>query len=356
MDNYGGAIVGGMFGLANSAINNAWASRQAEQDRQRNYYFGEMAADNADKRTRALYQDFYSPEALMRQYKAAGLSPSMMFGGTPGQGGMAGAQGSGASGPQTPFMPVSMVEAAQAAALFAQAEKTKEETKTERGENAKGIAILANIGADTGNKKAATKLSEVQTDWQEVENYYQRDFKDLQLNELNSMVDNLHWQVQSSMYNAKKDKLDFLWNKEMYDEGVNPYKEQVANMVADTLLKGTQKELTEEQTKEVKQQVQYMIDDIFIRTMHLNNETFMQEFDRKLKEAETEFYKRSKDIMGTVTDQDKFNKWLDLGGRIVTTGAQIAALYFLKGKTPAVVPPTGTQYNGHRGMTRTGWN
>lgn len=350
-----GALIGGAAQFLTAGLNNEMAAARAREDRAENYKYGEMAAENADRRTRALYNDFYSPEALLRQYNEAGLSPSMMFGGTPGQGGMSGAQGTGAHGIQTPYMPMSLVDAAQAAALFAQAEKTKEETKTERGENAKGIAMLANIGADTGNKKAATKLAEVQTDWQEVENYYQRDFKDLQLEELEEMVNNLHWQAQSSMYNAKKDKIEFLWNKEMYDEGVNPYKEQVANIMADTLLKGAQKELTEEQTKEVRQQVQYMIDDIFIRKMHLDNETFMVDFDKNLKEAQTEYYKRCKEIMGEVTSEDKFNKWMDLGGRILSTGAQIAALYFLKGKAPAVVPPATPKYNGHHGMNRTGW-
>lgn len=164
MENYGGTIVGGMFGLLNSGINNAWAKRQAEEDRQRNYYFGEMEADNADKRTRALYQDFYSPEALMKQYKEAGLSPSMMFGGTPGQGGTPGAQGSGINGIQTPFMPVSLVEAAEAANLYAQTKKTKAET-----ENIE--AGTENVKTDTALKKLEERLksfqtSQFETEWQ----------------------------------------------------------------------------------------------------------------------------------------------------------------------------------------------
>lgn len=348
-------LVNAVGNIATAGINNAAAAERAREDRRENYMYGEMAANNADKRTRALYSDFYSPEALLRQYNEAGLSPSMMFGGTPGQGGMSGAQGTGASGIQTPYMPVSLVEAAQAAALFAQAEKTKEETKTERGENAKGVALLENIGADTGSKRANTKLTEVQTEWQEVENYYQRDFKDLQLNELEEQVNNLHWQAQSAMYTAKKDKLDFIWNKEMYDQGVNPYMENVKNMMADTLLKGAQKELTEEQVKEVRQHINYMIDDIFIRKMHLNNETFMTDFDKNLKEAEAEYYKKSKEIMGEVTNQDEFNKWMELGGRILSTAANVAALFFLKGKIPTVVPPVPRTYNGHKGMTADGW-
>lgn len=142
-----GAIIGAMAGMAQNAYNNEAAGRRAEEDRQRNHFYGEMAAEAADARTRALYNDFYSPEALMRQYKAAGLSPSMMFGGTPGQGGMSGAQGTGSAGLQTPYMPVSMLEAAQIANITAQTQKTKEETKniatdTARQEIQKGIEEL----------------------------------------------------------------------------------------------------------------------------------------------------------------------------------------------------------------------
>lgn len=114
----------GTFGLNN--IFGDWAASRAAQ---RNYKYGEMAASNADARTRALYNDFYSPKALTKQYQAAGLSPSMMYGGTPGQGGMSGAQGTGAAGTPQAYAPLSLLDAAQAAALNAQTEKTKAETK-----------------------------------------------------------------------------------------------------------------------------------------------------------------------------------------------------------------------------------
>lgn len=119
---------GASFGLA--AYNNEMQKRQTREDREQNYVYNEMSANNADRRTRGLYQSFYSPEALLKQYQDAGLSPSMMFGGTPGQGGMSGAQGSGTQGLQTPYMPVSLLEAAQVANIIAQTDKTKAETKS----------------------------------------------------------------------------------------------------------------------------------------------------------------------------------------------------------------------------------
>lgn len=124
-----GAVTSGALTLGINAYNNEMAAARTAEDRRLNFYYGEKSAAAADRRTRALYNDFYSPEALLRQYQEAGLSPSLMFGGTPGQGGLSGAKGTGAIGPQTPFMPLSLVDAAQASALFAQAEKTKAETK-----------------------------------------------------------------------------------------------------------------------------------------------------------------------------------------------------------------------------------
>lgn len=119
-----GAIQGVLTG-----INNYLSRQQSDYDRQENYRLNELAAGAADQRTRALYNDFYSPSALMKQYKEAGLSPSLLFGGTPGQGGTSGAQGGGPGGPQSSFMPLSLIESAQVANINAQTEKTKEETK-----------------------------------------------------------------------------------------------------------------------------------------------------------------------------------------------------------------------------------
>ena len=157
-----GSIIGGVFGLGQSIYNNEMAAQRAREDRHENYMYGEMAADAADKRTRALYGDLYSPQALMEQYKEAGLSPAMMFGGTPGGGGTSGAQGGGAAGIQTPYMPVSMLEAVQAANIAAQTEKTKAETE--------------NVKQDTG-------LKELDYQYKKLTNStYKREFRILNAN------------------------------------------------------------------------------------------------------------------------------------------------------------------------------
>lgn len=136
-----------LIGLLNTGLSYLMGNSMAAQNAERNYMYGEMAAQNADRRTRALYRDFYSPEAQMRQIEAAGLSPSIFYGGTPGQGGMSGAQGTGTSGNSATFAPVSLLEGAQAANLIAQTQKTKAETEnisldTIRQQIQKGIEEL----------------------------------------------------------------------------------------------------------------------------------------------------------------------------------------------------------------------
>lgn len=159
----GAGAMSGVFGIAQTFLNNHLQQERTDRDRRENFVYGEKAANAADLRTRALYNDFYSPEALLKQYKEAGLSPSLMFGGTPGQGGMQGARGTGAAGPTTPFMPFSMVEAAQAAALFAQTKKTKAETE--------------NIQEDTKLKDLEKRfkvlqVQEYKTEWNITNTYF----------------------------------------------------------------------------------------------------------------------------------------------------------------------------------------
>lgn len=85
---FAGAILSNLFGVIRE--NGA---------RQANYEINEQAAQNADARTRALYNDISSPSAQKAQIEKAGLSPSLFYsGGVAGSSGMSGAMAAGASG------------------------------------------------------------------------------------------------------------------------------------------------------------------------------------------------------------------------------------------------------------------
>lgn len=114
-----------------SVANNLITQAYTGHNRFLNYKYNEKAAENADKRQRKQYMDLYSPQALMEQYKAAGLSPSlMMSGGAPavGQSSAQGNQSAGISGPYPSTTPIDPVAMAQIANINANTQKTKAET------------------------------------------------------------------------------------------------------------------------------------------------------------------------------------------------------------------------------------
>ena len=113
----------------NTGINYGLSGSAAERDRNANYNLNERAAQNAYERQVAMQERYYTPAALLRQYNEAGLSPSLLFGGTPGQGGTMAPKGNGPGGPQQTYAPMSLLDAAQAANMFADAEYKKEQAK-----------------------------------------------------------------------------------------------------------------------------------------------------------------------------------------------------------------------------------
>lgn len=356
-----GAIIGAALNVGQGIINNAWADYRTEKDRKQNYLYNEAAAINADFRTRQLYNDFYSPTALVKQYNEAGLSPSLMFGGTPGQGGTAGAQGAGPQGLQTPYMPISLVDAAQAAALFAQAEKTKAETETEKGENTLGQARINEILANTGNLRAQQTYTNLMSDYQELQNYVLDNTKDLRIEEVEEQVELLQGQAKQMKWLAKTAKLEFEFNQETYDTRVKTMVETLNNIIADTTLKASQKNLTDEQIKEIRQHIKYMIDDIWIKQSHVNNEYFILDYQKNLMEAQAEYYKQMKEYLPKTLEINEgrtFDRIMDIGKGLLQIGGQMIMMYYLKGaKVPAAgTPITGpARYNGHRGMNAYGW-
>lgn len=245
--------VGNIFG---SILNNEYATQRSRQDRAENYFYGEKAANEADQRTRALYNDFYAPAALLKQYKEAGLSPSLMFGGTPGQGGMSGAQGSGAAGPQTPIFGLDMAAAAN---LFAQAEKATEEAKSVRE---KRDPEIANITADTATKLAEAGYKEVATQYtaslktaQDLANWITDNSKEWQVNEFEWQVHKLQNESNKLFWEGINSKLEYNFNSETYNQKKNLLQESYNNLVADTLQKQTNKKLTEIEINAIKAEI-----------------------------------------------------------------------------------------------------
>jgi len=125
-----------------------------------NYTYGEAQANNADSRTRALYQDLYSPQAKMLQLQEAGLNPALMYSGAGGAGGQsstAGAQGSNVS-VGTPHMErLDIMQGALMASEIALNKAKGREADAKASESNSMVAV--NEELKNHYEKSATKLS-----------------------------------------------------------------------------------------------------------------------------------------------------------------------------------------------------
>lgn len=158
--------VNALGNFLNGAIANFW-DKKADA---RHFEYNEKAADNADARQRAQYKDMYSPEAMLQQYAAAGLSPSMMMsGGAPAVGGTAsgpqgqGTMGGGLSGVHFGTQPANPLFMAELDLKKAQAENLRSDSALKDVEKNFTLANIANVLQDTENKKMYHRVLTIQT-------------------------------------------------------------------------------------------------------------------------------------------------------------------------------------------------
>lgn len=245
----GGLIVGG--GL--SAINNGLASVRESQSRAENYLYGERAAQNADARTRALYNDLQSPSALLQQYKDAGLSPSLMFSGG-GIGGQTtqGAQGGGASGISPNVMPMSIQDIANLELTKAQTEKTKAEADAVKPMT---NATVASLLADAGYKKAAEAATAAQTEGIKLDNYVKENTKDASIYMICELAEKAGHDAEKAYYEMKNEKLLEQFNRETFDDRKKLVHEQIQQVVQSICESKAFEKLHDQQRAYLKDQI-----------------------------------------------------------------------------------------------------
>lgn len=128
----GGTIAGSLVGGAMTMLGNYIQQKYYERNLRSQFDYNEKAADNADKRQRALYYDLYSPEAQKNMYLNAGFSPSILYSGgaTSSQGATPhGAQGAGANMSMPAMAPLNLQT--QLATTAAQIELMRSEARKE---------------------------------------------------------------------------------------------------------------------------------------------------------------------------------------------------------------------------------
>lgn len=131
----GGLLIGAIITAITTAISTGVGVWQQKRQHQLN----EESADNADARTRALYNDLESPAAKRQQLEEAGMSIGMMYG---GGGGLSGGLASGAQA-----APTQQAGGAEILAMLPQLVQSLTNMK-------KSDAEIANIKKDTELKDA----------------------------------------------------------------------------------------------------------------------------------------------------------------------------------------------------------
>ena len=116
-------------------------------------------ADKADARTRALYNDLYSPKAKLQQLIEAGLSPGLIYGmgGAGGTSSTSGAQAGTATMLPAQGYSINPIMNAEIANLIANSQKIAAETRNIE-------ANTENLNKDLSVKEQAIKLAEAQTE------------------------------------------------------------------------------------------------------------------------------------------------------------------------------------------------
>lgn len=163
-------IAAAMIGSAGSILQNKIQNQQSKENIEHaaavNYGYGEMSADNAQARTKALFSEIYSPEAKVKQLKEAGLSVGMMYGqgGAGGTSSTAGAQGQGAGGQQGK-QPIGILQsaelglmAAQAKKLEAEADNLDQDTKVKETQQQKLAEEVTEVKANVARIEGETAL------------------------------------------------------------------------------------------------------------------------------------------------------------------------------------------------------
>lgn len=229
------ALSGGLgmaFGAAANAINYKYKKRMAKY----NYKLNEMAADNADARRRALYEDYESPIATIRQLKDAGLSPSIYASGELGGtiGSTAGAQGAGGSGQEFNGSMMSPMEFSQIKVQEAQARKLNAEADELEGTNAMGDAKVKELLASAGLKDAETSYTNAKTKLTNIDIYVKDKEKEFSIKKTEYEAKIAENDANRTFWDAENAQFEWTWNVETFEKEKEKLSNEVAEIAART--------------------------------------------------------------------------------------------------------------------------
>lgn len=249
--------MGGLLALGvASGILNQIATRTSQ-----NYSFrlNERAAQNADKRTRALFHDLYSPQAQVANLEAAGLSPGLMYakGGAGGAGGAAGAQAAPANAQQ-----ISMLDLANLKLMEAQIKNINADTenkKTDTEGKAKGIektdAEISKLLEDLNLTKAKVAYQELVNKMTQYDLRFKGETIETDIEQRKVELAKMVEDYRTAMANAGSAEIELEIKQSTAGAKIRQEVQQVMLNDLELLNKKLNLELTQEQINKVKEEV-----------------------------------------------------------------------------------------------------
>lgn len=229
-----GTAILGLAGTAANIANNSNANRTNLDINQQLLNYNREEAEKADKRTRALYNDLYSPSAKAQQLREAGLSVGLMYG-MGGIGGTASTQGAqansinplAAKAAQVDPMVLSQIKVNDATAkkLNSEAELMKEQTNTQKDTQEQIRTLTTNIEEQT--KKLTEEINKIK---QEINTDEARQKLLETQNELNKTIKDLNnqqWQYNEDTYFIRMDGV--LKQNELFDAQARKLRDEAQN-------------------------------------------------------------------------------------------------------------------------------
>ena len=242
------------------------------------------AAENADARARAIYTDFNSPKARVKQLEAAGLSTSLMYGSGDGGGGIAAAttasQGSGAGGQQGKN-PVTYMEGAQLGLMLAQIRNLNADAdkKTAEANKTAGVDTRAQEQSIEESKQRVNKLitevgnnmldatnKQLQNSYDTIRNEIQTKTTNIQVATIREQLTNLTAQTNKYVNETTGLTIENGVKQNLLNAQLDNIRANTANLIAKTLLTEQQTTLTELDVRNYEVKINNILADTKLKT------------------------------------------------------------------------------------------
>ena len=343
MDILGNGISAGLnyiFGVHTAERNNALAAEREREARKENYMYNELAADKADRRTRALFRDFYSMPAQMQQLKEAGLSPSIFSSGIIGMTGTQGAQGSGADGisPNTYGVqpPQMQLDAAAVNESISRARLNNAQADELEGKNTMGEAKVGEIYASIENLMTDTELKDSQKELNKADLYNKELDNVLKSATLNDNISKAHSlakkeysYAKEALFAAGKTKIEWQIMTETEKDQINQIKIETAQKVATLIQTRTQTKLTEAQIKEIENDIAIKWEELRINSANAGTYAIAVENQKEYWDNYLKLKMKELGIREDEIEVEKTRMVVDAATTVIGIGADLGGTYMM---------------------------